>query len=130
MHNPYNTTITTTTMQKIIPANGGVLLEVSDPSIELTDGGTLVEATGKPLVGYVVRVGNGVPWLKPRQAVIYDPSKAQRFGPFEALVDQRAILGVIDGVTRAGCLNGCHEQPGALCGQCPSDKEDREYGRS
>lgn len=104
-------------MQKIIPANGGVLLEGSDSPPDMTS-----ESESAPRVGYVIRVGNGVPWLKPQQAVIYDPRKAQRFWDREIMVHQRDILGVLDGVYRAKCQNGCHESPGSGCSQCPREQ--------
>jgi hypothetical protein len=103
-------------MQQINPSNGGVLLEISQAP------GHCDLAADAPRVGYVVRVGGGVPWLKPRQAVVYDPRQATLFYTSQALCRQSDIIAVLEGVFRATCPNGCHEQPGAGCSSCPSEE--------
>lgn len=108
-------TIDTAEPSTITPANSGVVLYVAPtpPNSDAPDG---------PVCGYVRRLGGGVPWLKPRQCVVFNPRRACYFGPSgeTAVVDQRDILGVVEGVFLArncscdGVHTGCTD-PG-----CPS----------
>lgn len=108
-------------MQTINPSNGGVLLEAIPPVP-----GSEPDDFHRPRVGYVIKVGGGVPWLKPRQVVVYDPRRATFFFTDRALVVQQDIVAVIDGVLRAECPNGCHAKGGA-CTDCPNEKEEPVY---